>query len=144
MYIAVDFDGTIVEHRFPHIGPPVPGALEWLLTFQTLGAKLILNTIRDSGRPQKAGGDVLAPALTYLKANHIKLFGMNENPDQKAWSKSPKVYAHIYIDDAAYGCPLVYVDARPPYADWSKIGPAVLEMISTESWKGKTNDVRWG
>jgi hypothetical protein len=23
--IAIDFDGTIVEHRFPEIGPEVPG-----------------------------------------------------------------------------------------------------------------------
>jgi len=25
MYICIDFDGTIVDHRFPEIGPPAPG-----------------------------------------------------------------------------------------------------------------------
>src|SRR5690606_31270663 len=30
MIIAVDFDGTIVEHKYPRIGRAVPGALAWL------------------------------------------------------------------------------------------------------------------
>ncbi len=34
MYICVDFDGTIVDHRFPEIGPPVPGALDWMKKWQ--------------------------------------------------------------------------------------------------------------
>jgi len=31
MYICVDFDGTIVEHEFPAIGLPVPGAVEKMI-----------------------------------------------------------------------------------------------------------------
>ena len=30
MYICIDFDGTIVDHKFPEIGQPVPGAIEWI------------------------------------------------------------------------------------------------------------------
>ena len=30
MTIAVDFDGTIVEHRYPEIGPEIPFATETL------------------------------------------------------------------------------------------------------------------
>ena len=30
MTIAVDFDGTIVEHRYPEIGPELPFATETL------------------------------------------------------------------------------------------------------------------
>jgi len=49
MYICIDFDGTIVEHRFPDVGSPVPGALEWMIEFQEAGAKLILFTMRSDG-----------------------------------------------------------------------------------------------
>ena len=47
-YIAVDFDGTIVEHEFPDIGPPVPGAIESLKRFQDAGVKIILWTTRSN------------------------------------------------------------------------------------------------
>jgi len=55
MYICIDFDGTIVDHRFPEIGPPVPGAVEWMLRFQEAGAKLILFTMRSDGGRSSAG-----------------------------------------------------------------------------------------
>ena len=34
MYICVDFDGTVVDHRYPEIGEPVPAAIKWLLRIQ--------------------------------------------------------------------------------------------------------------
>lgn len=33
MVIAVDFDGTIVEHRYPHIGKETPFAILYKLIF---------------------------------------------------------------------------------------------------------------
>ncbi len=39
--IAVDFDGTIVEHEWPRIGPPMPGAFETLRDLQDAGYGLI-------------------------------------------------------------------------------------------------------
>ena len=42
MFIAVDFDGTIVDHRFPDIGATVPEAFKWLKAYKERGAKLIL------------------------------------------------------------------------------------------------------
>ena len=53
IYLVVDFDGTIVEHRFPEIGPIVPNALEWLKKFQLMGFKIILNTMRSDGAPRE-------------------------------------------------------------------------------------------
>ena len=44
-------------------------------------------------------------------------FGVNENPTQHEWTSSPKVYGHIYIDDAALGAPLV-TDVDDKYIDW--------------------------
>ncbi len=50
MKVAIDFDGTIVEHKFPEVGKPVPGAIEWMKKWQDAGAQLILWTMRSDGQ----------------------------------------------------------------------------------------------
>ena len=52
------------------------------------------------------GDDMLQPAIDWFEEHHIPLYGINENPDQKEWTTSPKVYGDIYIDDVALGAPL--------------------------------------
>ena len=47
MIIAVDFDGTIVEHRYPEIGRELPFAIETLKTLQREGHRLILWSVRE-------------------------------------------------------------------------------------------------
>ena len=42
MTIAIDFDGTIVEHRYPTIGAERPFAIDTLLLLQREGHKLFL------------------------------------------------------------------------------------------------------
>lgn len=127
MYICIDFDGTIVDHRFPEIGPPVPGALEWISKFQAAGARLILFTMRsDGGR----NGDVLTEAVSYLQDNGIQLYGINANPTQVHWTSSPKAYGQLYIDDAAFGCPLIELEGfQRPCVDWNVVGPGVMKML---------------
>lgn len=134
--IAVDFDGTIVRHRFPHIGEPVPGAIEWLRNFQALGASLILWTMRCR---EGSMGDVLTPAVAYCAHQGIHFWGVNENPQQRdsRWSTSAKVYAHAYIDDAAAGTPLVHEDGHFPYVNWSLVGPHVVEILHWLQTAGK-------
>ena len=104
LLIAIDFDGTIVEHEFPEIGRPVPGAVEWIKTFQEMGAIIQLWTMRSDGQ---ANGDVLTQAVDYCRRERIEFDHINHNPSQTSWTSSPKMYAHIYIDDAALGCPLI-------------------------------------
>ena len=130
MYICIDFDGTIVDHRFPEIGPPVPGALEWMGKFQDAGARLILFTMRsDGGR----NGNVLSDAVNYLQGNGIQLYGINVNPTQVHWTSSPKAYGQLYIDDAAFGCPLIQLEGfQRPCVDWEVVGPAVMSMLDSE------------
>jgi hypothetical protein len=127
MYICIDFDGTIVDHRFPEVGPPVPGALEWMRKFQAAGARLILFTMRsDGGR----NGEALTAAVRYLEENGIQLYGVNKNPTQVHWTSSPKAYGQLYIDDAAFGCPLVeFEDFKRPCVDWDIVGPGVMKML---------------
>jgi len=126
MYIAVDFDGTIVDHVFPEIGAPVPLAFHYLRQFREAGAKLILWTMRSDGQDV---GNVLTQAADFCADNGVPFDYINENPQD--WTTSPKAYAHVYIDDAALGCPLrenPRMGGRP-YVDWSIVGPKVLDMI---------------
>ena len=114
MYIAVDFDGTCVTHDYPEVGKDI-GAVPVLRALNQNGHELILNTMRD--------GSELLDAVIWFSDHYIPLFGINENPTQKSWTKSPKVYAHLYIDDAALGCPLKYdpnFHSRA-YVDWKEI-----------------------
>ncbi len=46
--LLIDFDGTVVEHKFPKIGKPLPQAFEVLKELQKEGWKLILWTCREN------------------------------------------------------------------------------------------------
>lgn len=112
-FIAVDFDGTCVTHEYPHMGIDI-GAVPVLRELADNGCKLILYTMRS--------GSLLQRAEDWFRSNSIPLYAINENPTQKEWSSSPKIYADIYIDDSALGCPLKFRDGvKRPFADWEKI-----------------------
>ncbi len=131
MILAIDFDGTIVDHQFPAIGEPVPGAFRWLKEFQAAGAKLILWTMRSDG---DKNGPTQTDAVEFCRANGIEFFGVNANPDQWTWTVSPKAYAHIYVDDSGINCPLrdnPRMGGRP-YVDWSVVGPMVMERLTAK------------
>ncbi len=137
MIIAVDFDGTIAEHEFPSIGDPVPGAFAWMKLWQESGAKLILWTMRSDDLTTTLDGNgcsgkVLTEAIEFCRSNGIEFHAHNTNPGQASWTASPKCYAHVYVDDAAFGCPLIESKktGNRPMVDWEKVGPAVLEMIA--------------
>jgi hypothetical protein len=122
--IAIDFDGTIVTHDYPGIGSPVPGAIEWLKKWKEAGATLILWTMRSD-----SAGPVLTDAVNWLAEQGIVLDGVNAGPGDRGWTTSPKAYANVYVDDAAYGCPLVHDVHARPYVDWALVGPGVLGLI---------------
>jgi hypothetical protein len=124
MIVGVDFDGTLVEHMYPQIGREVDGAFAWLHRLQAAGVKLMLWTMR-SDQP-------LTEAVAYCADRGITFWGVNKNPDQ-SWSSSAKQYAHVYIDDAAAGCPLMTrPGARRPFVDWSAAGPLVWDALGLE------------
>lgn len=126
MNICVDFDGTLVDHRYPEIGEPVPGAINWLKKLQRHGAKIILFTMRSD---TEVAGPLLREAVDYLTKNGVKLYGVNRNPDQDRWTSSPKAYGDIYVDDSAFGCPLVQPKGfARPCVDWKKVGPQLEHM----------------
>lgn len=129
MVIAVDFDGTCVTHEFPYVGKEI-GAAEVLKKLVAKGHDIILFTMRSSlkkaenfdSTESKAGSNTLQDAVDWFDKHGIPLYGVNENPRQKGWTLSPKPYAHIYIDDAALGCPLTMENTFDrPYVDWVKV-----------------------
>lgn len=125
--LAVDFDGTLVRHEYPEIGAAVPGAFECLRELRSLGVFIVLWTIRsDYG----IHGSTLLQAVEFCKEMGVEFWGINHNPDQGSWSSSRKAYAHLYIDDAALGCPLVYPLKGRPYADWTVIGPLATKWAT--------------
>ncbi len=127
MYICVDFDGTVVDHRYPEIGEPVPVAVAWLKRLQFLGAKIILFTMRSN---RAEGMNLLQDAVRYLEENGIQLFGVNRNPDQDIWTSSPKAYGEVYVDDSGFGCPLIQPKGfARPCVDWKKVGPQLEHML---------------
>jgi hypothetical protein len=113
LVVAVDFDGTVVSHEFPKIGRDV-GAVPVLKRLVDEGARIILYTMRVHEK--------LEEAERWYKARGIPLFGVNHNPDREPWMTGPKVYAHVYIDDAALGCPLCPgLPGEKPYVDWVRV-----------------------
>jgi hypothetical protein len=112
MNIAVDFDGTCVTHEYPEVGKDI-GAVPILKKLVNNGHKLILFTMRS--------GEELQDAVEWFQENEIPLYGVNENPSQKEWTDSPKVYANLYIDDAGINTPLKFepsISLRP-FVDWT-------------------------
>lgn len=123
MVIAVDFDGTCVTHEFPEIGKEI-GAVPVLRFLVNQGHQIVLNTMRSSRDGHR---DVLREAVYWFQKHNIILHGVNENPSQKSWTESPKVYAHLYIDDAALGIPLVTDRHKRPFVDWTKVVELLCE-----------------
>jgi hydroxymethylpyrimidine pyrophosphatase-like HAD family hydrolase len=95
--IAVDFDGTIVEHRYPEIGKEMLFAFATLKALQQKGHKLILWTIRT--------GEMLEEAVEYCKKNGVEFYSVNKNyPEEQLDNKtSRKLNADIFIDDRNLG-----------------------------------------
>ncbi len=131
--IAVDFDGTCVSNAFPKIGREI-GAAKPLRALTNNGHKIILLTMRDYNNNPNDSSSIeehnpIQEATSWFANHNIPLYGINENPDQ-IWSNSRKVYADLYIDDAALGVPLCY---RPefsdrPFVDWSKVSCMLYEL----------------
>jgi len=128
--IAVDFDGTCVTHDYDKSDPTVIGhdigAAPVLRELVKEGHKILLYTMRS--------GEHLLSAVEWFERNDIPLWAINENPSQKKWTDSQKIFANVYIDDAALGIPTSFdpIGEYTPhraYVDWKKVR-ILLEQIS--------------
>jgi hydroxymethylpyrimidine pyrophosphatase-like HAD family hydrolase len=119
MIIAVDFDGTIVEHKFPAIGKELIFAFQTLKALQKDGHQLILWTYR--------GGKLLDDAVEYCKKNGVEFYAVNcsypgEVIDE---SQSRKVNADLFIDDRNIG----------GFPGWGEIYQMLNPNLSTDEYE---------
>lgn len=96
--IAVDFDGTIVEHKYPAIGDEMMFAFDTLKALQKKGHTLILWTYRT--------GKYLDAAVKYCEKNGFKFYAVNKSYSEEVYDEkeiSRKINADIFIDDRNVG-----------------------------------------
>lgn len=98
MTIAVDFDGTIVEHRYPKIGEEIPFATETLKILAQERHKLILWTVRE--------GELLEEAIKWCRQRGVFFYSVNKDYPEEEKSHngfSRKLKADLFIDDRNLG-----------------------------------------
>lgn len=130
LVIAVDFDGTIVEHAYPKIGRELPFAIDTLKQLARDGYTLILWTARD--------GKLLEEAISYCNEKGLYFFAHNSNRPKGSLFESRsgtshKVIADIYIDDHNLG-------GLPEWPDiYEMITGMVMEKKRPSFWKRLRN-----
>lgn len=98
MIIAVDFDGTIVNHEYPKIGKEIPFAIDTLKKIQAEGNhQLILWTVRE--------GELLEEAVEFCRARGLEFYAVNSNyPEyERIDGQARKLTAELFIDDRNLG-----------------------------------------
>ena len=97
MRIAIDFDGTIVEHMYPGIGREMLFAFDTMKELQKQKHRLILWTYRS--------GKELDEAVEFCRENGVEFYAVNKNYPEEQWdgSASRKIQADVYIDDLNLG-----------------------------------------
>ena len=90
MILAIDFDGTLVDHEYPKIGALKPGAKEALLAFKKAGHKIVIWTCR-AGEEERA-------VRQFMNDNGVPYDVLNAAaPGADLGTR--KIYADVYIDD---------------------------------------------
>ncbi len=97
--IAVDFDGTIVEHRYPHIGEERPFATDTLRMLINDHHRLILWTVRE--------GHLLQEAIDWCHERGVDFWAVNRDYPEEEVEKnnhfSRKLKVDYFIDDRGIG-----------------------------------------
>ena len=102
--IAVDFDGTLCENKWPEIGMPNEELIEYLKKRQANGEKLILWTSRNEEQTKEA--------VEWCKKYGLIFDAVNDNlPEivEAFGGNCRKIFANEYIDDrnrSIGSCPL--------------------------------------
>lgn len=116
MIIAVDFDGTIVEHCYPEIGKEIPFATTTLKMLIADRHQLILWTVRR--------GELLQAAVDWCRERGVEFYAVNKNFPEEVVENDGcynKVNAELFIDDRNLG----------GLPDWGKIYQIIKE---NKSW----------
>ncbi len=99
MTIAVDFDGTIVEHRYPEIGAEIPFAIDTLKMLTNERHKLILWSVRE--------GELLDEAVEWCRKRGLEFYAVNNDYPEETRANNPsfsrKLKVDMFIDDRNIG-----------------------------------------
>lgn len=98
MTIAVDFDGTIVSHRYPEIGREMPFAVDTLKMLTREGHRLILWSVRE--------GHLLDEAVAWCRERGLEFYAVNKDYPEEERSHenfSRKLKVDLFIDDRNVG-----------------------------------------
>lgn len=99
MNIAVDFDGTIVTHRYPEIGEEIPFAIDTLKMLIQDHHKLILWSVRE--------GELLDEAVQYCRERGVEFYAVNRDYPEETMDNnehfSRKLKVDMFIDDRNVG-----------------------------------------
>lgn len=97
--IAVDFDGTIVEHRYPEIGEERPFAIDTLKMLIKDHHRLILWSVRE--------GKLLEDAINWCRERGVEFYAVNRDYPEETMDNnqhfSRKLKADYWIDDRNIG-----------------------------------------
>lgn len=94
LIIAVDFDGTLCEMKFPDIGEANVPLVNALRELKKKGHTLILWTCRE--------GKDLEAAIEWCKLHDLEFTYVNTDDKDIQWEPGRKVVADIYIDDRSF------------------------------------------
>ena len=98
MTIAVDFDGTIVEHIYPEIGREIPFATDTLKMLIKDGHRLILWSVRE--------GTLLDEAIEWCRQRGVEFYAVNKDYPEETQNHdhySRKLKVDLFIDDRNIG-----------------------------------------
>ena len=97
MIIAVDFDGTIVENKYPRIGKEILFATDTLKALNKQGHQLILWSVRR--------GKQLEEAVAFCEERGVEFYAVNKSYPEEVFDEgiSRKINADIFIDDRNIG-----------------------------------------
>ncbi|MBR1410949.1 MAG: hypothetical protein IJ580_07625 [Prevotella sp.] len=99
MIIAVDFDGTIVEHKYPEIGEELPFATETLKMLIRDHHRLILWSVRE--------GKLLDDAVEWCRERGVEFYAVNRDYPEETTDNNPhfsrKLKVDMFIDDRNLG-----------------------------------------
>jgi len=124
--IAVDFDGTIVDHEFPYIGNLKPGAKRVLNKWAEEGISVIIWTCRQQVDRELGGQADTFAVRKFLDDNGIMYDAVNEqSPKIPFRLHCAKVFADLYIDDRNMG----------GFPGWTFTEKAVESFYKTGDWR---------
>lgn len=125
MIIAVDFDGTIVEHMYPEIGKEIPFAVSTLKAIAKEGHTLILWSCRED--------KLLDDAVQWCSSRGLEFYAVNrDSPDAsyRPTGGGRKLRADLFIDDRNVG----------GLPDWGVIYDVIHNGLTFEEYYRRQSD----